>query len=85
MGDVEEMMCFVWVVLQKGHSGDGCEFASTLYNLFVLSVAGKCLFRTEMCGGGVSSILLFTLVASFLDIIYVCIWRIFAFMCVVVT
>ena len=37
MGAVEEM---VWV-LQRGHSGDGCDLASTLcrYDLFVLSWA----------------------------------------------
>ena len=35
---VEEMMCVV-CVLQRGHSGDECDFASTLckYDLFVLS------------------------------------------------
>ena len=28
MGEVEEMMCVS--VLQRGHSGDGCDLASTL-------------------------------------------------------
>ena len=57
MGAVEEMMC-VWM-LQRGHSGDGCDLASTLCeydlrkgDLFFLSWAreqrvrrGKSLFR----------------------------------------
>ena len=38
-----------------------------------------------MCGGGVRSILLLTLVARYLETIYVCIWHIFVFMSVVVT
>ena len=38
-----------------------------------------------MCGGGVLSILLLPLVARCLDTIDVCIWRMFVFMCVVVT
>ena len=38
-----------------------------------------------MCGGGVRSILSFTLVARCLEIIDVCIWRMFVFMSVVVT
>ena len=38
-----------------------------------------------MCGGGVRSILLLPLVARCLETIYVCIWRIFVFMSVVVT
>ena len=37
-----------------------------------------------MCGGGVRSILLLPLVARCLETIDVCIWRMFAFMCVVV-
>ena len=55
MGAVEEMEC-VWV-LQRGHSGDGCDLASTLCkydlrkgNLFgkdVTSEAGKHLFRAD--------------------------------------
>ena len=47
MGAVEEMVCVVCVcVLQRGHSGDGCDLSSTLCNydlrngyLFVLSWA----------------------------------------------
>ena len=38
-----------------------------------------------MCGGGMRSIMLFLLVARCLETIYVCIWRLFVFMSVVVT
>ena len=38
-----------------------------------------------MCGGGERSILLLPLVARYLVIIDVCIWRMFVFMSVVVT
>ena len=37
-----------------------------------------------MCGGGVRSICLLPLVARCLETIYVCIWRMFVFMSVVV-
>ena len=37
-----------------------------------------------MCGGGVRSILLLPLVDRYLKTIYVCIWRMFVFMSVVV-
>ena len=89
---VEEMMC----VLQRGHSGDGCDLVSTLckYNsrpgdLFVLSWAGVRRGRISsellMCGVGVRSILLLRLVARCLETIDVCsIWRMFVFMSVVV-
>ena len=30
MGAVEEMMCVVCVSVTEGHSGDGCDLASTL-------------------------------------------------------
>ena len=76
LGAVEEMMCVVWV-LQSGHSGDGCVFASTLCeydlrmgDLFVLSWArvrrvrrGSFSSELLMGGGGVRSILLLPLVA----------------------
>ena len=46
MGAVEEMMCIMVWMLQRGHSGDGCVLASTLCkyysrkgDLFVLSWA----------------------------------------------
>ena len=58
VGAVEEMMCVVYVSLQRGHSGDGCDLASTLCKhdlkvLFICSELGKgatseawkCLFR----------------------------------------
>ena len=38
-----------------------------------------------MCGGGVRSIFLLSLVTRCLETIDVCIWRMFVFMCVVVT
>ena len=38
-----------------------------------------------MCGGGVRRLLLMPFVARCLETIYVCIWRIFVFMSVVVT
>ena len=38
-----------------------------------------------ICGGGVRSIFLLPLVARYIEIIYVCIWRVFVFMSVVVT
>ena len=38
-----------------------------------------------MCGGGVRTILILPLVARCLETIYVCIWRMFVFMAVVVT
>ena len=78
-------MCRVWV-LQRGHSGDGCDLASTLckYDLrkggvFVLSWSRVRRVRWGrellMCGGGVCSILLLPLVARCLETIDVCIWR----------
>ena len=91
------MLC-VWV-LQKGHSGDGCDLASTLCKydlrkgaLFVLSWArvrrvrrGSLSSELLMCGEGVRSILLLPLVARCLGTIYECTWRMFVFMSVVVT
>ena len=88
----------VWV-LQRGHSGDGCDLASTLCkydlrngDLFVLSWArvrqvrrGSLSSELLMCGGGVCSILLLPLVARCLETIDVCIWCMFVFMSVVVT
>ena len=70
----------VWM-LQSGHSGDGCVLASTLCkydlrkgDLFVLSWArvrrsgrGSLSSELQMCGGGVRSILLLSLVARCLD------------------
>ena len=46
MGAVEEMMCVLCLIVTEGHSGDGCDLASTLCTydlrkgvLFVLSWA----------------------------------------------
>ena len=64
-------------MLQRGHSGDGCDLASTLCkydlrkdDLFVLSwarvrqVMWECISsELLMCGGGVPSILLLPVVA----------------------
>ena len=91
-------MSCVWM-LQRGHSGDGCVLASTLCtydlrkgDLFVLSWArvrrvrqGSLSSELIMCGGGVRSILLLTLVARCLETIDVWIWCMFVFMSVVVT
>ena len=30
MGEFEEMMCVMYASVTKGHSGDGCDLASTL-------------------------------------------------------
>ena len=89
MGEVEEIVC-VMCVLQRGHSADGCDLASTLckYDLFVLSWAKVRQERRRsissallMCGGGVRSIFLLPLVARCLETIDVCIWRICFYVC----
>ena len=86
-------------MLQRGHSGDRCDLASTLCkydlrkgDLFVLRWArvrqsrrGSISSALLMCDGGVRSILLLPLVARCLEILYVCIWRMFVFISVVVT
>ena len=68
-------------MLQRGHSGDECDLASTLckyalrkINLFVLSWArvrrvmrGSISSKLLVCGGGVHSILLLPLVARCLE------------------
>ena len=85
-------------VLQRGHSGDGCDFASTLCKfdlrkggLFVLRWArvrrvrwGSISSELLMCGGGVRCMLLLSLVVRCIETIYVCIWCMFVFMSVVV-
>ena len=85
MGAVEEMVC-VWL-LQRGHSGDGCDLVSTLCkydlrkgDLFVLSWArvrrvrqGSISSELLMCDGGVCSILLLPLVTRCLETVDVCI------------
>ena len=74
-------------MLQRGPSGDGSDLASTLCKydlrkgvLFVLSWArvlrvrrGSISSEQIMCGGGVRSILLLSLVARCLETIDVCI------------
>ena len=86
-------------MLQRGHISDGCDLALTLckYDLRKgdLSVLGWARVRRVspgsissellMCGGGVLSILLLSLVGRCLETIDVCIWRMFVFMSVVVT
>ena len=88
----------MWV-LQRGHSGDGCDLASTMCkydlrkgDLFVLIWArvrrvrrGSLSSELIMCGGGARSILLLCRVARCLETIDVCIWRMFVFISVVVT
>ena len=85
-------------MLQRGHSGARCDLSSTLCKydlkkgyLFVLSWArvrrvrrGSISPELLMCGGGMRSILLLSLVARCLETIDVCIWRMFVFMSVVV-
>ena len=85
-------------MLQKGHSGDGCDLASTLCkydlrkgDLFVLSWEreqrvrrGSISSELLMCSGGVCSRLLLPIVARCLQTINVCIWHMFVFMSVVV-
>ena len=86
-------------LLQNGHSGDGCELASTLSkqdlrkgDSFVLSWARVRRVKREstssellMRGGCMRINLSLPLVARCLETIDVCIWRMFVFMSVVVT
>ena len=46
---------------------------------------GSISSELQICGGGVRSIFLLTLVARYLETIDLCIWRTFVFMSVVVT
>ena len=85
-------------MLQRGHSGDGCDLALIFCkydlmkgDLFVLSWTGVRWVRREsfssellMCGGGVHRILSLPRVARCIETIYVCIWRMIVFMSVVV-
>ena len=85
--------------VQRGHSGDGCDLASTLCkyhsrkgSLFVLSWVrvrrvrrGSISSQLLMWDGGVRSIVLLPRVAGCLEIIGVCIWCMFVCMSVVVT
>ena len=85
-------------MLQREHSDDGCDLASTLCkydlwkgDLFVLSWVrvrrvrwGSTSSELLICGGGVRSILLLPIVARCLEIIDACTWRMFVFMSAVV-
>ena len=91
-------MSCVWV-LQRAYSGDGCDLSSTLCkydlrigDLFVLSWAmvrrvrrGSISSELLMCGGGVRSVVLFSLVSRCLETIDVYIWRMFDFISIVVS
>ena len=66
-------------MLQRGHSGDGCVLVSTLCkhtlrkgDLFVMSCTRvrRGIKELIMCGGGVRSILLLSLVAGCLYVLY---------------
>ena len=97
MGEVEEIMCVVYVSVTEGHSGDGGVWRRLVYvyalrkgDLFVLSWTrvrrlrqGSISSELLMCGGSVRSILLLPLVTRCLETIDVYIWRMF-FMSVVV-
>ena len=83
-------------MLQRGHSGDGCDLASTLckYDLRKGNLSWARMRRVRrgsissellMGGGGVRSILLLPFVARCLETLDVCIWRMFVFMSVVLT
>ena len=77
MGEVDEIMYVVFMSVTEGHSGNGSEVVSTLCkydlrkgDLFGLSWArvrrvrrGSISSELLMCGGGVRSILLLSLVA----------------------
>ena len=83
-------------MLQRGHSGDGCDLASTLCtydlrkgDLFVLGWArvrrvrrGSIPSELLMCGGGVCIILVLPLVDRCIETIDVCIWCMFVFVIV---
>ena len=85
-------------MLQRGHSSDGCNLASTLCkydlrkgDLFIMSWVmvrrvsrGSISSELLMCGGGVRIILVLPLVARYLETRDVCIWRMFVFMSVLV-
>ena len=80
-------------MIQRVHSGDRCNLASTLFkydlrtgNLFVLGRArvrrvrrGSISSEMLKCGGVVRSIVLWHLVAKCIETIYVCIWHMFVF------
>ena len=68
-----------------------CKYDLRKGDLFVMSWArvrrvrrGSISSELLMCGGGVRSILLLPLVVRCIETIYVCIWRMFVFMSVVI-
>ena len=94
MSAVEDMMCVACVSVTRGHSGGGCDLASTLWNYDLSIVSCERVQRVRrrsissellICGGGVRSIFLLTLVARCLETFDVCILIMFAFMSAVVT
>ena len=78
-------------MLQRGHSGDACDLASTLCKYTLrkgdfsvlswerVSPVRRASISSELlkCGGDASSILLLPLLARCLETIDVCIWRMF--------
>ena len=82
-------------MLQRGHSGDGCDLCKydlMKGDLFVLNWArvprirrGSISSELLMCGRRVRSILLLPLLSICIETIDVCIWRMFVFMSVVLT
>ena len=77
-------------MLHGGHSGDECDLTSIFIICFELgtgatSESENISSELLMCGGGVRSILLLSLVTRCLETIDVCIWCMFVFMFVVVT
>ena len=81
-------------MLLRGHSGDGCVLAYDFMkgDLVILSWVRVRRVRRRsitsellMCGRGVRIIMLLPFVARCIEAIDICIWRMFAFMSVVVT
>ena len=68
-------------MLERVHSGDGCDLA---LGKDATSEGGIIYSELLMCGGDVRSIVLLPLVARCLETTDVCIWRMFVFMSVVV-
>ena len=75
-------------MLQRGHSGDGCDLASNLWKYDLregaTSEGGSISSELLMCGGCVRSILLLPVLVRCIETIDVCIWRMFGLVSVVV-
>ena len=94
-GDVvTDVLCVqtMYQILRLKKASTLCKYDLRKGDLFVLSWArvrrvrrGSLSSELLMCGGGVRSILLLSLVARCLETIDVCIWRMFVFMSVIVT